>query len=375
MIARFIKANPVFVIAGLFAIISMFLVPPNAGYASYIDWRTVSLLLCQLMIVQGLMESGFFRLLSQRIVSTVHTTRALGNVLILACFFSSMLVTNDVSLISFVPLTIILFSSSDEKEMLVPVVVLETIAANLGSMLMPFGNPQNLYLYNLSGISGIRFIGLMLPFTLVSLSLILLSCLFLPHKELAGRGENKNISLGQNKRLEGFGSLALLTFCILVVFHIGNVPTLLALSMVFFLFVDRNVFRKVNYILPMTFIIFFILTGNIQSLPGFSDALSNVIKEHEMITAVAVSQVISNVPAAMLLSSFTDNYKALIIGTDIGGLGTLIASMASLISFQFYCGSDKARPGKYIGVFTLFNVIYLIILLLVTIPATGGLAS
>ena len=125
----------------------------------------------------------------------------------------------------------------------------------------------------------------------------------------------------------------------------------------------------------MTFIIFFILTGNIQSLPGFSDALSNVIKEHEMITAVAVSQVISNVPAAMLLSSFTDNYKALIIGTDIGGLGTLIASMASLISFQFYCGSDKARPGKYIGVFTLFNVIYLIILLLVTIPATGGLAS
>ena len=375
MIARFIKANPVFVIAGLFAIISMFFVPPNAGYASYIDWRTVSLLLCQLMIVQGLMESGFFRLLSQRIVSTVNTTHALGNVLILACFFSSMLVTNDVSLISFVPLTIILFSSSDEKEMLVPVVVLETIAANLGSMLMPFGNPQNLYLYNLSGISGIRFIGLMLPFTLVSLGLILLSCLFLPHKELAGRGENEDISLGQNKRLEGFGSLALLTFCILVVFHIGNVPTLLALSIVFFLFVDRNVFIKVNYILPMTFIAFFILTGNIQALPGFSNALSSVINGHEMITAVVVSQVISNVPAAMLLSSFTDNYKALTIGTDIGGLGTLIASMASLISFQFYCGSDEAKPGKYIGVFTLFNVIYLIILLLVTIPVTAGLLS
>jgi len=160
-----------------------------------------------------------------------------------------------------------------------------------------------------------------------------------------------------------------------VVFHIGNVPTLLALSIVFFLFVDRNVFIKVNYILPMTFIAFFILTGNIQALPGFSNALSSVINGHEMITAVVVSQVISNVPAAMLLSSFTDNYKALTIGTDIGGLGTLIASMASLISFQFYCGSDEAKPGKYIGVFTLFNVIYLIILLLVTIPVTAGLLS
>ncbi len=366
MMVRFVKANPVFVVAGIAALISMVFVPPNAGYVSYIDWRTVGLLLCQLMIVQGLMESGAFRLLPDRIVRTVRSTRSLSTVLILACFFVSMLVTNDVSLISFVPLTILLLSSAGAADLLIPVVALETIAANLGSMLMPFGNPQNLYLFNLSGIPGIEFIGIMLPFTLVSLGLLLVSCLFLPKRGLAVRENGEKISFGRKEKIEGLGSLALLAVCILAVFHIGNVPLLLAICIIFFVFADRQVFRKVNYILPLTFIVFFILTGNIQVLPGFSEALSAVIRGHETITAVAASQVISNVPAAMLLSSFTDDYRALIIGTDIGGLGTLIASMASLISFQFYCGAKGAKPGKYIGVFSLLNAAYLLVLLLMT---------
>ena len=364
MIARFVKANPVFVLAGAAAIVSMFFVPPNAGYTSYIDWRTVGLLLCQLMIVQGLMESGAFRLLSGRIVRTVRSTRSLSTVLILACFFVSMLVTNDVSLISFVPLTILLLSVAGAADLLIPVVVLETIAANLGSMLMPFGNPQNLYLFNLSGIPGVQFIGIMLPYTLASLGLLLVSCGFLPKRALAVRGEGENLSFGRTEKVEGFGSLVLLAVCILAVFHVGNVPLLLALCIIFFLFADRKVLRRVNYILPLTFIVFFILTGNIQALPGFSEALSAVIKGHEMFTAVVASQVISNVPAAMLLSSFTNDYRALIVGTDIGGLGTLIASMASLISFQFYCGAEGSKPGKYIGVFTVLNAAYLLVLLL-----------
>lgn len=364
MIARFVKANPVFVLAGAAAIVSMFFVPPNAGYTSYIDWRTVGLLLCQLMIVQGLMESGAFRLLSGRIVRAVRSTRSLSTVLILACFFVSMLVTNDVSLISFVPLTILLLSAAGAADLLIPVVVLETIAANLGSMLMPFGNPQNLYLFNLSGIPGVQFIGIMLPYTLASLGLLLVSCGFLPKRALAVRGEGENLSFGRTEKVEGFGSLVLLAVCILAVFHVGNVPLLLALCIIFFLFADRKVLRRVNYILPLTFIVFFILTGNIQALPGFSEALSAVIKGHEMFTAVVASQVISNVPAAMLLSSFTDDYRALIVGTDIGGLGTLIASMASLISFQFYCGAEGSKPGKYIGVFTVLNAAYLLVLLL-----------
>ncbi len=363
MISRFIKSNPVFVIAGAAALVSMFFVPPNAGYASYIDWRTVGLLLCQLMIVQGLMESGAFRLLSDRIVRTAKSTRSLSAVLIFACFFVSMLVTNDVALISFVPLTIVLLSAAGAEDLLIPVVVLETIAANLGSMLMPFGNPQNLYLYNLSGISGLHFIGIMLPYTLVSLCMLLIACLFLSKRKLELRETTENRASGRRRKIEGAGSLVLLAVCILAVFHIGNVSLLLALCIIFFLLADRNVLRKVNYVLPLTFIVFFILTGNIQALPGFSEALSAVIRGHEMITAVAISQVISNVPAAMLLSSFTDDYEALIVGTDIGGLGTLIASMASLISFQFYCGASGAKPGKYLAVFTLLNAAGLAVLL------------
>ena len=303
------------------------------------------------------MESGAFRLLSGRIVRAVCSTRSLSTVLILACFFVSMLVTNDVSLISFVPLTILLLSAAGAADLLIPVVVLETIAANLGSMLMPFGNPQNLYLFNLSGIPGVQFIGIMLPYTLASLGLLLVSCGFLPKRALAVRGEGENLSFGRTENV-------LLAVCILAVFHVGNVPLLLALCIIFFLFADRKVLRRVNYILPLTFIVFFILTGNIQALPGFSEALSAVIKGHEMFTAVVASQVISNVPAAMLLSSFTNDYRALIVGTDIGGLGTLIASMASLISFQFYCGAEGSKPGKYIGVFTVLNAAYLLVLLL-----------
>ena len=194
MIARFVKANPVFVLAGAAAIVSMFFVPPNAGYTSYIDWRTVGLLLCQLI-------SGAFRLLSGRIVRAVCSTRSLSTVLILACFFVSMLVTNDVSLISFVPLTILLLSAAGAADLLIPVVVLETIAANLGSMLMPFGNPQNLYLFNLSGIPGVQFIGIMLPYTLASLGLLLVSCGFLPKRALAVRGEGENLSFGRTENV------------------------------------------------------------------------------------------------------------------------------------------------------------------------------
>lgn len=361
---RFVKANPVFVLAGLAALVSMIFVPPNAGYASYIDWRTVGLLLCQLMIVQGLMESGALGFISDKIAGMAATTRSLATVLILTCFFTSMLVTNDVSLISFVPLTLILFSSAGAADMLIPVVVLETIAANLGSMLMPFGNPQNLYLFNLSGISGAGFIRIMLPYTLASLAMILAACFFLPKRSLEVKGEEKKVCFGRKEKIECAGCLCLLTLCILAVFHVGNVIMLLVCCLVFFLCADRNAMKKVNYILPLTFIVFFILTGNIQSLPGFAKALSSVIGGHELITAVAASQVISNVPAAMLLSSFTDDYEALIIGTDIGGLGTLIASMASLISFQFYSGFKGAKPGKYIGVFTLLNVIFLAALLI-----------
>lgn len=428
MIKRFIKSNPVFMLAGIAAIISMFFVPPNAEYISYIDFRTVVILLSQLMIIEGLMKSGVFDFLSGKIVKKFDNTRSLSSVLILLCFFVSMLVTNDVSLISFVPLTIILLSKINDDNLMIFVIVFETIAANLGSMLMPFGNPQNLFLFNISGISGLVFIMLMLKYTFVSLGMIMTCCILIPKKNIndaiidPSSNSHTNIAKQQssnsekqanaiefenqihsadltshihptvpksqshsadsekliqdkdltvdnapsNKKLEITGSLILLIICIMTVFHIGNEWILIALCLSFFLLIDKNILKNVNYILPLTFVEFFILTGNIKALPQFSETLSKFITGHEMITGVLLSQIISNVPAAMLLSSFTDDYKALIIGTDIGGLGTLIASMASLISFQFYSSERDSKPGKYLLVFTLMNVIFLIMLLLIS---------
>ena len=389
---KFAKSNPVLTIAGLAAVISMFFVPPNAGYASYIDWRTIMLLCCQLLIVQGLMHSGLFKDISEKILSIVHDTRTLAAILTLLCFFGSMLVTNDVSLISFVPLTIVMLAGGEKQiegsetnadarkkdrgkyeeknndNLLIRVLVLQTIAANLGSMFTPFGNPQNLYLFNLSGISGIAFLKLMAPYTGLSLLMIVVSFMFVPKRELrlVSAGEPyEHSSNGMNmKLLERIISSLLMILCIMAVFHVVNVTLLLVLCVVVFMILDRNVIRDMNYILPLTFIAFFILTGNIKAFPGFSEMLSEIITGHEMLTGVVASQIISNVPAAMLLSSFTNQYRALIIGTNIGGLGTLIASMASLISFQFYNKTRNARPGRYIGEFTVWNIIFLVILVL-----------
>lgn len=367
MIKHFIKSNPVFIFVGIAASFSMFFVPPNAGYISYIDFRTIVILLSQLMIIEGLMESGVFDFLSGKIVKRFQDTRSLSSMLILMCFFISMLVTNDVSLISFVPLTIILLEKIKDDNLMIFVIVLETIAANLGSMLMPFGNPQNLFLFNISGISGLEFIMLMLKYTAVSLVLILICCIFIPKKNInrvnAGSTSGKS---SMKKNLEITGSLILLIVCIMTVFHIGNEGILIALCVAFYLLIDRSVLKKANYILPLTFVEFFILTGNIEAFPQFSEMLSGFITGHEMLTGVLLSQIISNVPAAMLLSSFTNDYEALIIGTDIGGLGTLIASMASLISFQLYSSEENSKPGKYLGVFALMNVLFLIVLLLIS---------
>ena len=321
MIARFVKANPVFVLAGAAAIVSMFFVPPNAGYTSYIDWRTVGLLLCQLM--DGPLDA-----------EPVHRTDS-G---LLLCFHAG--------------------HERRVSDFIRPADDPSAFCCRCGGPADSGGGPRDD-----CGESGQHADALWqsaepVPFQSV--------------RHSGGSIHRNNAALyfgfpwaapgilwfsaeeGAGGPGRGRESL----------FWADGEPLLLALCIIFFLFADRKVLRRVNYILPLTFIVFFILTGNIQALPGFSEALSAVIKGHEMFTAVVASQVISNVPAAMLLSSFTNDYRALIVGTDIGGLGTLIASMASLISFQFYCGAEGSKPGKYIGVFTVLNAAYLLVLLL-----------
>ncbi len=288
-------------------------------------------------------------------------------VLTLLCFFFSMIITNDVALITFVPFTIILFEilgQDEEKKLLIPVVILQTIAANLGSMLTPIGNPQNLYLYGKSGMTFLDFIFLMLPYTVVSLAMLLVSSFTI------GTIKNKNIivNLNQNSKNKNICKIimyvGLFCICILAVLRVISVIIAFAVTLCVVAIFDRKILKKVDYSLLLTFVGFFIFIGNMGRIPMFSSLLQKIISGNEVITAVLTSQVVSNVPSALLLSNFTDNLPALIIGTNIGGLGTLIASMASLISYKFIVQKKNISTGKYVLYFTIANIIFLVVLML-----------
>ena len=317
-------------------------------------------------------------------------------ILVLLCFFFSMFITNDVALITFVPFafTVLgLLGEEKQRTLTIPVVVLQTVAANLGSMLTPIGNPQNLYLYGKSGISLGSFLLLMLPYTVISLVLLLVCCLFVgggrkmaagsigkqtSGRDLAAGNDSQAAASGvpvsglEQKGLSGSSTtlvayLVLFVLCLLSVAHVLSVWVVFAVVLVVQVILDKSVLKKVDYSLLLTFVGFFVFIGNMGRVPAFSAFLQNIIEGNEVITAVVSSQAISNVPAALLLSCFTENYSALIIGTNLGGLGTLIASMASLISYKYISKeSDKGvigTKGKYMAVFTLANVAFLAVLL------------
>lgn len=370
-IGRFWKQETVLAIAGILAVGSMFLVPPDRGYVSYIDVRTLSILFCLMTIVAGLRGIGVFDYIARILLNRVKGTMGIILILVGLCFFLSMLITNDVALITFVPLTIILmkrFQPEIRQKWLLKVIVMQTIAANLGSMLTPIGNPQNLYLYGKAGISMGAFIMLMLPYTLAALGLLILWILLASWRNRGGKklGEDEAVAVKptEQRRTEYllvYGLLFILS--LLAVAHL--LPYWIPLILVFLYSIIRNrpVLRQVDYSLLGTFVALFIFIGNLGRIPAFHTALQNMITGKEMLTAVAASQVMSNVPAAILLAGFTDDIPALIVGTNLGGLGTLIASMASLISFKYVAREDRGLRGRYFLEFTVANVIFLAILL------------
>ena len=282
-----------------------------------------------------------------------------------------MIITNDVSLITFVPFTFIVLRLTGEeavKKLAVPVIVLQTIAANLGSMLTPIGNPQNLYLYGKTQMSAGTFILLMLPYSLVSL-LLLMICVVIVAKRSGIEVRGAEVLLTEDEKLEQKkyllpAYLLLFVLCLLTVAHMIPYPvTLVTVALAVFL-LDRGTLIKVDYSLLLTFVGFFIFIGNMGRMPAFCDFLQKIIGGREVMTAVIASQVISNVPAALLLSGFTENITALIIGTNLGGLGTLIASMASLISYKQVARQIPGEKKKYFGWFTIANIVFLMILVL-----------
>ena len=364
---EFVKQEAVLIVACVLALISTFFVTPDEKYFEYIDFRTLGILFSLMALMAGFQSMGVFEEISRKLLNKVQNIRQLVVILTLLCFFFSMIITNDVALITFVPFTFVLFDmlgQSTVQKWLIPVVILQTIAANLGSMLTPIGNPQNLYLYGKSGMAFDKFICLMLPYAALSLAILLVSSFAI------GTIGNKRITVNLTPNHKEKIShkiivyIALFFICILAVLRVLSVGIAFAITICAIVIFDRKVLRKVDYSLLLTFVGFFIFIGNMGRLPMFSSLLQKCISGNEVITAVLTSQIVSNVPAALLLSNFSNDLSALIIGTNIGGLGTLIASMASLISYKFIAQKKNISTGKYVLCFSIANIILLAILML-----------
>lgn len=358
----FIRREIVLFISFILAIISMCLVHVDQTYISYIDFRTLAILFCLMVIMAGLQKLLVFQQIGEALINHASSVRSMGIILVGLCFFFSMLITNDVALLTFVPFTIVVLNLSKQNEKLISLIVLETVAANLGSMMMPMGNPQNLYLYSLTDLSLLQFAGLMLPYGALSLACILVLCFFLLGKEDVRLSQKEEYVRSKRDKGQLVVYMLLFVISLLVVarvvdYRIGFVVLLLTM-----LLMDRRMLLGIDYSLLFTFVFLFIFIGNMKRIPAVSDFLMSIVAEREIVVSVLASQVISNVPAAILLSGFTDNIKGLIVGTNLGGLGTLIASMASLISFKLYGYTKEANKGKYIGVFTIINVGMLLLL-------------
>ena len=366
------QKETVLCIAVLLAIVSAFIVLPDKEYVGYIDFRTLAILFCLMSVMAGLQKLGLFQIIAEKLLAKVQSSSQLVTILVLLCFFFSMLITNDVALITFVPFTFTvlhLLGEEQERKLAIPIVVLQTIAANLGSMLTPIGNPQNLYLYAKSGLSVGDFLLLMLPFTVVSLLLLLICCFFLGRKET---GQTMKVQFVQHTSLAGKEKTLIVYFimfvlCLLTVAHVLSIWVVLAIVLIVMLIMDRKILTTVDYSLLLTFVGFFIFIGNMGRIPAFCSFLEGIVLGNEVVVSVISSQAISNVPAALLLSGFTDNYKGLIIGTNLGGLGTLIASMASLISYKYIAreGKECNTKGKYLISFTIANIVFLAVLMIV----------
>lgn len=363
-VVSLLKKEIVLFVAFVLAVISCFFVHPDKAYINYIDYRTLSILLCLMITMAGLQRLQLFRQVGESLVNLMSTIRGVVFVLLLLCFFSSMWITNDVALITFVPFSIVTLSLAKRKDLLIPVIVLDTIAANLGSMLTPLGNPQNLFLYSKIGISFLAFVKLMLPYSFLSLVLLVITTLLLVKADPLEAP--KNNAYKRTKREKYLIALYLIFFLIsiLIVIHIIDYRIGLAIILGFTLINDRKVLKKPDYSLLFTFVFLFIFIGNMKRIPALSDLLYEMISKKEVYVSILLSQFISNVPAAILCSGFTDNYHKLIIGTNLGGLGTLIASMASLISYKQYGFVEGADKKRYLLVFTALNIVFLAILLL-----------
>lgn len=355
---KFAKKNVVMLIALLLAIVTCFFIPPDAEYLNYFDFNTLSCLLAVLAIVCALKNVNFFYFLADRTVKLFKSARSSVLALVYITFIGSMLIANDMALLTFLPLGYLVLTNTKKEKYMIFTFVMQNVAANLGGMLTPFGNPQNLYLYSKFSIPTLEFMGIMvIPFA-ISVLLITVCCLIFVKKEpLTFEGETAR---PEPKRTALY--LVLFALSIIMVFRVIpywiGLPVVLLVLLIF----DRKALAAVDYPLLLTFVFFFIFAGNMARLEAVRSFFSYLLGLNTLLFSVLSCQIISNVPSAILLSQFTDNYAPLLIGVNIGGVGTLISSLASLITFREYCSHNPKKGGKYLGIFSAFNFSFLIIL-------------
>ena len=357
-LVQFLRSQTVLVVSAVLALVSCFLVPPSRAYVSYVDWRVLGLLFSLMAVVAGLRTAGTFRVLTEFLLRKVSSMRVIALLLVLLCFGFSMFLTNDVTLITLVPFTLLVFRQmTGSEKALVHTLVLETLAANLGSMLTPIGNPQNLYLYSQYDLSLGVFFRTMAPYTALSLVLLVVLTLVLVPGGAASLSEGSTFHSFHRKTFFVYAALFLL--CLLSVARVLDWRVLLVAVLAVVVLENYRLLRMVDYSLLLTFVFFFVFIGNVGSLADVREFLENAVGGREVETGILASQVISNVPAALLLSKFTTDGTGLLIGVNLGGLGTLIASMASLITYRLYAASDRALKGRYFAEFTLWNLVFL----------------
>ena len=359
-VKEFIKKEAVLSIAALCAVLTIFLVPPDKEYLHYIDFRVLCLLLCLMAVVAGFKSVGAFQWLTYQLLRRIRNGRILSITLVMLPFFSSMLVTNDVALLVFVPFTLALLDQMGCGKSIIPVIVLQTVAANLGSMATPVGNPQNLYLYAAFNLGAGEFFSVVLPLTLVSLVCLVAAAFPVLPKELPPQDLQKADITGTGKLLL-YGGLFVL--CLLTVFRVVAYPVTTVIIVLVLAVVNRKLLKEIDFMLLLTFVCFFVVSENLGRVEPIRQFLQNLLNWNTLLTSVGASQVISNVPAAVLLSGFTDQWRELLAGVNIGGLGTPIASLASLITLKLYLRWPGANIAGFMGMFTLANIAGLVVLL------------
>ena len=357
-LVQVLKKNIVMVIAMVAAAVTCFFIPPDKAYWDYFDVKTLTCLFCVLAVVCALKNINFFYILAKKLIQVFRNTRICILALVYITFIGSMLIANDMALLTFLPLGTYVMTTTGKGKYMAFTFIMQNIAANLGGMLTPFGNPQNLYLYTKFQIPALEFMGIMVWPFLLAVALITLCCLiFVKPEPFALKSEKISLPIGRS-------IIYLLLFLLSVAIVFRGIPYWIGLLVIptTLLFIDRKALKMVDYPLLFTFVFFFIFSGNMARIDAVRSLFSFLLEKNTLLVSVLSCQFISNVPSAILLSQFTANYKHLLLGVNIGGVGTLISSLASLITFREYSKQNKGKTGYYILLFSAFNFAFLIIL-------------